>query len=139
MIHSMCLRDATGTSWYISNRQIHEDLGVPFFADNIKSVCQGVNAPARDQVERQLTGLGFLRRTCYASTCSGARLRGQLVRLNFYGGTGCSERPGAAENSVRRGGCGRAACRKVGRLNPKPWSRTLLPTRRQLIVAYRKT
>jgi hypothetical protein len=33
VIQSKCLRVATGAPWYISNRQIHEDLGVPLFAD----------------------------------------------------------------------------------------------------------
>jgi len=28
-----CLRLATGAPWYVSNRQIHEDLGVPTFVD----------------------------------------------------------------------------------------------------------
>jgi hypothetical protein len=29
VIQSKCLRIATGAPWYMSNRQIHEDLGVP--------------------------------------------------------------------------------------------------------------
>ena len=32
-LQSKCLRLATVDSWYVSSRQIHEDLGVPFFAD----------------------------------------------------------------------------------------------------------
>ena len=32
MLQSKCLRLATGAPWYVSNRQIHEDLGVPLFA-----------------------------------------------------------------------------------------------------------
>ena len=33
MLQSKCLRLATGALSYVSNRQIHEDLGVPLFAD----------------------------------------------------------------------------------------------------------
>ena len=36
IIQSNCLRTATGAPCYISNRQIHGDLGVPFFADHIR-------------------------------------------------------------------------------------------------------
>jgi len=34
VLQSKCLRLATGATWYVSNRQIHEDLGVPLFADS---------------------------------------------------------------------------------------------------------
>jgi len=33
-----CLRHAAVAHWYISNRQIHEDLGVPLFADHIRAL-----------------------------------------------------------------------------------------------------
>jgi hypothetical protein len=33
VLQSKCLRLATDAPWYISNRQIHEDLGVLLFAD----------------------------------------------------------------------------------------------------------
>jgi len=33
---SKCLRLATGAPWYLSNRQIHEDLGVPPFSYHIE-------------------------------------------------------------------------------------------------------
>ena len=32
MLQSRCLRLNTGALWYVSNRQIHEDLGVPSLA-----------------------------------------------------------------------------------------------------------
>jgi hypothetical protein len=32
-----CLRIATKAAWYVGNRQIHRDLGIPFLADHIKS------------------------------------------------------------------------------------------------------
>jgi hypothetical protein len=35
---SKCLRLTTGSPWYVSNRQIHEDLGVPLFADHIRAL-----------------------------------------------------------------------------------------------------
>ena len=31
VLQSKCLRLATGVPWYVSNTQIHEDLGVPLF------------------------------------------------------------------------------------------------------------
>jgi hypothetical protein len=34
MLQSECLRLATGAPWYVSNMLIHEDLGVPLFADH---------------------------------------------------------------------------------------------------------
>ena len=33
MLQSKCLHLANGAPWYVSNRQIHDDLGVPLFAD----------------------------------------------------------------------------------------------------------
>jgi hypothetical protein len=38
VLQSKCLRLATGTPWYVINRQIHEDLGVPLFADHIRAL-----------------------------------------------------------------------------------------------------
>jgi len=38
VLQSKCLRLATGALWYFSNRQIHEDLGVPPFADHIRDL-----------------------------------------------------------------------------------------------------
>jgi hypothetical protein len=35
VLQSKCLRLVTGAPWYLSNRQIHEDLGVPLFADHV--------------------------------------------------------------------------------------------------------
>ena len=34
LLKSKCLRLVTRAAWYLSNRQIHEDLGVPLFADH---------------------------------------------------------------------------------------------------------
>jgi hypothetical protein len=38
VLQSKCLRLATGAPWYVSNRQIHEDPGVPLFADHIRAL-----------------------------------------------------------------------------------------------------
>jgi len=38
VLQSKCLRLATGAPWYVRNRQIHEDLGVPLFADHIRAL-----------------------------------------------------------------------------------------------------
>jgi len=40
VLQSKCLRLATVASWYVSNRQIHEDLGVPLFADHIRALTE---------------------------------------------------------------------------------------------------
>jgi hypothetical protein len=39
VLQSNCLRLATGAPWYVSNRQIHEDLGVRFLADHIRALA----------------------------------------------------------------------------------------------------
>jgi hypothetical protein len=61
-IQSKCLRAATGAPWYISSRQIHEDLGVPFFADHIRTLTEsfdsklaGAGNPLVRQLGRYLT------------------------------------------------------------------------------------
>jgi hypothetical protein len=38
VLQSKCLRIAVNAPWYISNRQIHENLGIPFFADNMRAL-----------------------------------------------------------------------------------------------------
>jgi hypothetical protein len=38
MLQSKCLPLATGAPWYVGNRQIHEDLNVPLFADHIRAL-----------------------------------------------------------------------------------------------------
>jgi len=35
-----CLRLVTGAPWYIRNMQIHEDLGVPLFADQFRALTK---------------------------------------------------------------------------------------------------
>jgi hypothetical protein len=38
VLQSKCLRIATNAPWYVSNRQIYEHLGIPFFADHIRAL-----------------------------------------------------------------------------------------------------
>jgi len=45
---SKCLRLATGAPWYVSNRQIHEDLGVPLFADHITALTESFDSKLAD-------------------------------------------------------------------------------------------
>jgi hypothetical protein len=35
-----CLRIATNVPWYASDKLIHEDLGIPFFADHIRALIE---------------------------------------------------------------------------------------------------
>jgi hypothetical protein len=58
-LQSKCLRIATGAPWYISDRQIHEDLGVPFFEEHIRALTEsydsrlaGVGNPLVQQLGR---------------------------------------------------------------------------------------
>jgi hypothetical protein len=39
-VHSKCLRIAINALWYVDNRQIHEDLRIPFFADHIRALTE---------------------------------------------------------------------------------------------------
>ena len=48
VIQSKCLRLATGAPWYVSNRQIHEDLSVPLFADHIRALTASFDSKLAD-------------------------------------------------------------------------------------------
>ena len=48
MLQSKCLRLAAGAPWYVSNRQIHEDLGVPLFADHIRALTESFDSKLAD-------------------------------------------------------------------------------------------
>jgi hypothetical protein len=61
VIQSKCLRIATGAPWYMSKVQIHEDLGVSFFAEHIRALTEscdsnlaGVGNPLVQQLGRYL-------------------------------------------------------------------------------------
>jgi hypothetical protein len=40
VLQSKYLRIATNAPWYVGNRQIHEDLGIPFYADHIRALTE---------------------------------------------------------------------------------------------------
>jgi hypothetical protein len=48
VLQSKCLRLVTGAPWYLSNRQIHEDLGVPLFADHIRALTASFDSRLAD-------------------------------------------------------------------------------------------
>ena len=57
VIQSKCLRSATGAPWYVSNLQIHSDLGVPYLAEHIRSIAQSLYSTfpdAENPLVRQL-------------------------------------------------------------------------------------
>jgi hypothetical protein len=58
VLQSKCLRLATGAPWYVSNRQIHEDLGVPLFADHIKVLTASFDSKLADEENPFLWQLG---------------------------------------------------------------------------------
>jgi len=48
VLQSKCLRPVTGSPWYLNNRQIHEDLGVPFLADHIRTLTASFDSRLAD-------------------------------------------------------------------------------------------
>jgi len=48
VLKSKCLRLASGAPWYVSYRQIHEDLGVPLFADHIRAMTESFDSKLAD-------------------------------------------------------------------------------------------
>jgi hypothetical protein len=48
VLQSKCLRLATGAPWYVSNRQIHEDLSVMLFADHIRALTVSFDSKLAD-------------------------------------------------------------------------------------------
>jgi hypothetical protein len=48
VLQSKCLRLATGAPWYVSNRQIPEDLGIPLFADHVIVLTASFNSKLAD-------------------------------------------------------------------------------------------
>jgi hypothetical protein len=45
---SKCLRIVTNAPWYVGNRQIHEELGIPFFADHIRALTESFDSKLAD-------------------------------------------------------------------------------------------
>jgi hypothetical protein len=48
VLQSKCLRLATGAPWYVSNKLIHENLGVPMFADHIRALTASFDSKLAD-------------------------------------------------------------------------------------------
>jgi hypothetical protein len=48
VLQSKCLRLVTSDPWYLSNRQIHEDLGVSLFADHIVALTASFDSKLAD-------------------------------------------------------------------------------------------
>jgi hypothetical protein len=57
-LKSKCLRLTTGAPWYVSNRQIHKDLGVPLFADHIRALTASFDSKLADVGNPLLRQLG---------------------------------------------------------------------------------
>ena len=58
MLQSKCLRLAAGAAWYVSNRQIHEDLGVPLFSYHIRALTASFDSKLADVGNPLLWQLG---------------------------------------------------------------------------------
>jgi hypothetical protein len=58
VLQSKCLRLATGAPWYVSNKQIHEDLGVPLFANHIRALTASFKSKLADVVNPLVRQLG---------------------------------------------------------------------------------
>jgi len=48
VLQSQCLRIATIVPWYPGNKQIHDDLGVPFFADHVIFLAERLDSRLAD-------------------------------------------------------------------------------------------
>jgi hypothetical protein len=57
VLQSKCLRTATNAPWYVSNRQIHEILGIPFFVDHIRSLTESFDSDFADAGNRSVQQL----------------------------------------------------------------------------------
>ena len=48
VLQSKCIRLVTGAPWYVSNKQIHEDMGVPRFADHMRNLTESFDSKLAD-------------------------------------------------------------------------------------------
>jgi hypothetical protein len=71
VLQSKCLCIAPDARWYISDRQLHEDLGVPFFAEHIRALTEsydlmipGVVKPLVRQLGRFYADRGHAQVAC---------------------------------------------------------------------------
>jgi hypothetical protein len=71
LLQSKCLRIATNSPWYVSNRQIHEDLGIPFLADHTRALTESFDsklADAGNPLFRQLGRHLYQRRAVWSQS-----------------------------------------------------------------------
>ena len=59
VLKSKCIRLATGAPWYVSNRHIHEDLGVTLFADHIGALTASFDSKLADAGNPLVRQLGM--------------------------------------------------------------------------------
>jgi len=52
------VRLATGAPWYVSNRQIHEDLGDPLLADHFRALTESFDSKLADVVNPLVRQIG---------------------------------------------------------------------------------
>jgi hypothetical protein len=48
VLQSKCFRVATNAPWYVGNKQIHDDLGVPYFFGHIRSLTERFDSKLAD-------------------------------------------------------------------------------------------
>jgi hypothetical protein len=48
VLQCKCFRLVTGAPWYVSNRQIHENLDVPLFSDHIRALTASFDSKLAD-------------------------------------------------------------------------------------------
>jgi hypothetical protein len=58
VLRSKSLRIVTDAPWYVSNRQIYEDLGIPFFADHIRTLTENFDSKLADAGKTLVRQLG---------------------------------------------------------------------------------
>ena len=58
LLKSKCLRLATGARWYVSTRQIHEDLVVPLFANHVRDLTANLDSKLADVLNLLVRQLG---------------------------------------------------------------------------------
>jgi hypothetical protein len=58
VLQSKCLRLATGAPWYVSNGQIHKDLGVSMLADHIRALTARFESKLADLEKPLVRQLG---------------------------------------------------------------------------------
>jgi len=68
VLQPKCLRLDTGVPWYVSNRQIHKDLCVLLFADNIRALTTSFDSVSLCG-ERSITATRQILTLIEGSTC----------------------------------------------------------------------